>query len=119
MIKKLLVILTLAAFSALSCAKETQLPRGKVLAEVAVESDAGQVPALVSADGVWKARSIAEWISVDDAWHKGENTVLLVYASNRSIEGLHRPARTGCVVIETADGAQCDTLKIHQRGIEP
>lgn len=118
MIKKLLVILTVAAFSALSCARETRQPRGKVLAEVTLESDAGEIPVLITAEGIWKAASLSDWIEVDGAWHSGSCSIVLNYASNRSVEGLHRPSRTGYVVIGTADGAQCDTLKIHQRGIE-
>ena len=118
MIKKILFVV-LAATAVLACTKEVLRRTGKLLAEVTLESDAGEIPVLITADGTWKATSLSDWIEVDDAWHSGTYSIVLRYASNRSVEGLHRPSRTGVVVIETADGAQCDTLKIHQRGIEP
>ena len=108
-----LVVLILAA-----CSKEVLKPTGKCLGEVTVESDAGSLPVLVTANGVWKATSEADWITVDDAWRRDRNTIVLHYGSNRSIEGLHRSARRGAVLIRTADGAQCDTIYVRQKGIE-
>ena len=117
MIKKILIA-ALAALAVLACTKEVLRQTGKVIGEVTLESDAGEIPVLISADCAWKAESLSDWISVEDAWHSGSCTIVLSYGSNRSVEGLHRPSRTGNVVIETADGAQCDTLRIYQKGIE-
>ena len=89
---------------------------GKRLAEVTVESDAGEIPVLIGAEGIWKARPAVDWIAVDGAWHENEGALLLHYDSNRSVEGMHRSARTGAVLILSADGASCDTLLIHQKG---
>lgn len=108
----------LAAVLIAACTKEELSVTGKRLGEVTVESDAGEIPVLVKADGVWKAETAEEWISVDDAWHRDEYTVVLSYGSNRSFAGMHRPARTGYVFILTADGAERDTIVVHQKGIE-
>lgn len=108
-----LLVLGLAA-----CTQEVMKPTGKVIGEVTVESDAGQMPVLINADGIWKARSLEEWISVDDTWHRDQYTVVLQYGSNQSVEGMHRPDRIGHVLIETADGAEKDTLVIHQKGLQ-
>ena len=116
MIKKILTA-ALAALAFIACTKEVLRQTGKLLGEVTLESDAGEIPVLINADGVWKAESLTDWIAVDDAWHSGSYSIVLRYSSNRSVEGLHRPSRTGDVIIETADGAQCDTLRIHQRGL--
>ncbi len=118
MIKKILAA-ALVALALASCGKQVLSRTGKVIGEVTLESDAGEVPVLVSADGIWKARSLSDWLSVDDSWHKDTYTIIISYGSNRSVEGLSRSLRSGYVVIDTADGAECDTLKIHQRGIEP
>ena len=115
---KRMILWGLAALILVACSKEVLLPTGKCLGEVTVESDAGQLPVLVSATGVWKASSEADWITVDDAWHRDRNTIVLYYASNRSIEGLHRNPRRGAVLIRTADGAECDTIYVRQKGIE-
>lgn len=99
------------------CQKNVLQQTGKNLGEVTVESSAGELPVLITAEGVWQAVSGTDWISVDEAWHRDAYTILVHYGSNQSIEGMHRSARTGFVLIRTADGAECDTLKIHQRGI--
>ena len=112
----LLSILSLALLTA--CIQEQIVTKGKSLGEVTVESDAGQIPVLISADGIWKAASLSDWIDVDDAWHRGECAIMLSYGSNRSVEGLHRSSRTGKVTISSADGAECDTLYVSQKGIE-
>ena len=117
MIKRM-ILWCLAALLLVACSKEVLKPIGKRLAEVTVESDAGQLPVLVTASGVWKASSQADWITVDDIWRRDINTIVLEYGSNRSVEGLHRSARTGVVLILTADGAECDTLVIHQKGLQ-
>lgn len=111
----LLIILTVCFLA--GCAKEATSTKGKVLGEVTVESDAGQIPVLIDADGIWKSVSLSDWISVDGHWHEGECVIVLSYSSNRSVEGFHRPDRTGKVVIMTADSAECDTLYVHQKGI--
>lgn len=116
---KRLILCLVAAILIAACTKEVLSPAGKRLGEITVESDAGQIPVLISANGVWKAESPQDWISVDDAWHRGEYTVVLSYGSNRSFAGMHRPERTGFVLIATADGAELDTLVVHQKGIEP
>lgn len=118
MIKRL-ILCGLALLALAACTKEVLQPAGKRLAEVTVESDAGQLPVLITATGVWKASSQADWITVDDVWRRDQNTVVLQYGSNRSAEGMHRSARTGLVLIITADGAECDTLVIHQKGLQP
>lgn len=115
---KRFILTSLAAILLVACAKENFSPLGKRIGEYTVESDAGQVPVLISADGIWKAVSLEDWITVDDAWHRNQYTVILHYGSNQSIEGLHRPDRDGKVLIETADGAECDTLIIHQKGLQ-
>lgn len=117
MTKRLLLLLALAAGLSTACVQEVITPTGKQLGEFTVESDAGQIPVLVSAEGVWKATSLSDWISVEDAWHRDACVIVLNYASNRSVEGDHRPLRTGKVLISTADGAECDTLTVHQKGI--
>lgn len=117
MIKRI-ILCGLAALILAACSKEVLKPIGKCLAEVTVESDAGQIPVLVSATGVWKASSEASWITVDDIWRRDRNTIVLHYESNRSIEGLHRGPRRGAVLIQTADGAECDTIYVRQKGIE-
>jgi len=117
MIKRL-ILWGLAALMLAACTKEVLKPTGKCLAEVTVESDAGQIPVLISATGVWKASSEASWIMVDDTWRRDQNTIVLHYASNRSIEGLHRDPRRGAVLIRTADGAECDTIYVRQKGLE-
>jgi hypothetical protein len=114
---KRIILWGLAALILAACSKEVLKPTGKCLAEVTVESDAGQIPVLVTATGVWKARSQADWITVDESWRRDQNTIVLHYGSNRSIEGVHRSDRRGAVLIETADGAECDTLYVHQKGI--
>lgn len=116
MTKKLFFALLLS-LALLSCTKEVLRVSGRRLAEVTVESDAGELPVLINAEGIWKARSLEDWISVDEAWHEGAYTVLLRYGSNRSVEGMHRTPRTGAVLILTADGAECDTLFVHQKGM--
>ena len=115
---KRLILIGLAAIILAAFAKEVLSPTGKIIGEFTVESDAGQFPVLVSADCVWKAESLDEWISVDNSWHRETYTVTVHYGSNQSIEGLHRPARSGKVLIETADGAQIDTLIVHQKGMQ-
>ena len=115
---KRMILWGLAALILAACSKEVLKPTGKCLGEVTVESDAGVLPVLVSASGVWKASSEAEWITVDDSWRREQNTIVLHYAYNRSIEGLHRSARRGAVLIRTADGAECDTIYVRQKGIE-
>lgn len=115
---KRLLLTAVVAIIAASCTQEVLSPTGKMLGEVTVESDAGQIPVLISASGIWRANSISDWISVDDAWHRDSYAVVLQYKSNQSVEGLHRSARTGYVLIETADGAECDTLTVHQKGLE-
>lgn len=117
MIKRILVwclgVLIIAA-----CAKEVLKPLGKRLGEVTVESDAGEIPVLINATGIWRAASMEDWISVDDAWHRDQYSVVLHYGSNQSVEGMHRSDRMGKVLIITADGAECDTLVIHQKGLQ-
>lgn len=115
---KRVIIYGLAILMLAACAKEVLKSTGKRLAEVTVESDAGQIPVLINATGVWKATSEADWITVDDVWRRDRNTIVLHYASNRSVEGLHRGPRQGTVLIRTADKAECDTLVIHQKGLE-
>ncbi len=115
---KRFILTSLAAILLAACAKEAFTPMGKRLGEYTVESDAGQFPVLIQADGIWKAVSLEDWITVDDAWHRDRYTVIVHYGSNQSIEGMHRPAREGKVLIETADGAECDTLIIHQKGLQ-
>lgn len=117
MIKRFILICAAAIVMA-ACSKEVLSPVGKLIGEYTVESDAGQFPVLVSTDGVWKAESLEDWITVDNAWHRDRYTVIVRYGSNQSIEGMHRPARSGKVIIETADGAECDTLIVHQKGLE-
>lgn len=115
---KRVILLVLASLMLAACTKEVLQPTGKCLAEVTVESDAGQIPVLISATGVWKASSETSWITVDEQWRRDQNTIVLHYASNRSIEGLHHGPRSGAVLILTADGAECDTLIVNQRGLE-
>ncbi|MBQ7709180.1 MAG: BACON domain-containing protein [Bacteroidales bacterium] len=116
MIKKML--LTAAVILAAACSREILSPTGKLIGEVTVESEAGDIPVLIEATGVWRAASLSDWITVDDAWHRDTYSVVLHYGSNQSVEGMHRSARTGFVIIETADGAECDTLAVHQKGLE-
>ena len=118
MTKRFVLLLALAAALLTACSEEVISITAKQLGEVTVESDAGEIPVLISADGIWKAASLSDWIDVDDAWHRDECVIVLSYASNRSVEGLHRPARTGKVIVSTADGAECDTLYVIQKGIE-
>ena len=115
---KRFILICLAAIVMAACTKEVLSPTGKIIGEFTVESDAGQFPVLVTADGVWKAESLEDWITVDNSWHRDQYTVIVRYGSNQSIEGMNRPARSGKVIIETADGAQIDTLIVHQKGMQ-
>ena len=116
MIKRL--ILFAATLLLAACTKEVLSPTGKRLGEVTVESEAGELPVLIMAEGTWRAASLADWISVDGAWHRDNYSILLQYSSNQSVEGLHRVPRTGFVIIQTGDGAQTDTLVVNQKGLQ-
>lgn len=118
MTRKTIITAVFAALVFAACTREVMIPTAKNLGEVTVESDAGQLPVLINADGIWKATSLSEWISVDDQWHSGSYSIVITYGSNRSIEGLSRPSRTGKVLIGTADGTEADTLYVHQKGLE-
>ena len=118
MTKRFVVLMALAATLLAACGKEDISVTAKKIGEITVESDSGEVPVLISADGIWKAESLENWIEVDDAWHRDACVVVISYGSNRSVEGLHRPMRIGKVIISTADAAECDTLYVRQKGIE-
>lgn len=118
MIKRIAAGIAVALILATACSKEGPSGEGRDLGQVSVESDGGQITVLVSANGVWKAESSSPWISVDDAWHNGDYTVQVSYASNRSVEGMHRSSRSGRVLIITSDGAQYGFFTINQKGLQ-
>ena len=117
MTKKIFMALA-AALLCLGCTKEVLSPTGKQLGSYNVESDAGSVTVLVTAEGIWRAVSLEEWISVDSQWHRDVSSIVISYGSNQSVEGLHRTSREGKVLIESYDGAERDTLVIHQKGLQ-
>ena len=114
--KRMLIILMTFLMCA-SCAKEVLVTSGKVIFETDVDSGAGSLDILVSADGVWNASSLAPWIDVEGDWHSGSHVITLNYGSNRSVEGDIRHDRSGRVIVRSYDGGQCDTLIINQRGM--
>ena len=114
--KRILIILMTCLLCA-SCAKEVLVTSGKVIFETDVDSGAGSLDILVSADGVWNASSLVPWIDVEGDWHRGSHVITLNYGSNRSVEGDVRHDRIGRGVVRSYDGGQCDTLIINQRGM--
>jgi|GEM_PF-1902581 len=118
MTTKKVLLIAVAALLLAACGKEVLSLTGKNLGEYTVESDAGEFTVLITGEGIWKAESSEQWISVDNSWHRDNYTVVIQYGSNQSVEGMHRGARKGSVLIMSADGAQCDTITVIQKGLQ-
>lgn len=116
---KYMVLATFCAFILVACTKEVLKTSGKVIGERIVSSEAGEFPVLVTTTGVWTASSLSDWIDVQTDMHKDQGTVVVKYGANTSYLGKNCFNRLGKVVISTVDGAECDTLLVKQRGVDP
>ena len=123
--KTYLLSLIVAVLAMCGCTKvEVKEMQGRVIATKIVAKTAGefQLPVTVNNEPhlVWKARSLSEWLHVNDSeWKQNAYNVTVSYDSNESSMYLRNFARVGYVAIDTYDGFVTDTIVVMQRGITP
>lgn len=101
-----------------ACEKEVQLPvSGTSLGQIYISPAAGSKSVSVDYDGLWRVKSLSEWITTDVNGRKGSSAFTFSYTSNESnLLGIN-VTRKGAVTITDLDKNVCDTLFIIQQGI--
>ena len=114
--KILSVILPLLIISA--CEKEVKQPAsGASLGQIHVSPAAGSKSVSVNTDGLWRVKSLDEWITLDVNGREGSSAFTFSYTSNESnVLGL-KLTRKGCITITRLDKNIADTLYIIQQGV--
>lgn len=115
--KKIVLILALAALSAVSCTsgKDDAKP-GRKVGEVYVTAQSGAKTVLVSLEGLWRVVPQENWMSTDVNGREGEGAFTVYYGSNESDFVQTNATRRGAIVLRSLKTMVSDTLYIIQQG---
>lgn len=114
--KKFLLYLSILA--EVACTTKIAEPSaGETLGEIYVSAQSGAKSVLVNLDGLWRVRSLSDWMSVDPNGGNGKSAFTIYYGSNESDYANTNNTRKGTVLVENLETMVADTLYLLQQGI--